>query len=159
MTHRELPKGMLRPRGLLLCLMLVTGLSDAGVYKWVDEQGQVHYGERPPAQSGAQEIKLPPAPTPKEVEQSQEGLQQLLQQQRRAEGIQRRAEERHTRRAQQEAATRERRCTFARQNLRFLEQQRPVYWVGDDGKRVYLDDKARAELTARLKEEAEAYCD
>ena len=51
-----------------LWLMLGVSLSfgaTAGVYKWVDEQGQVHYGDRPQADS-AQEMKLkaPPSSPP-----------------------------------------------------------------------------------------------
>lgn len=33
-----------------------------GAYRWVDAQGQVHYGDRPPA--GAQAEAIPPAPLP-----------------------------------------------------------------------------------------------
>ena len=40
----------------LLCLLFQTS-SFAGVYKWVDEKGQVHYGERP-ANADAERITI-----------------------------------------------------------------------------------------------------
>ncbi len=48
-------------RSLLLTgLMLVSFLASAAAYRWVDEQGKVHYGDQPPP--GADRIKGPPPP-------------------------------------------------------------------------------------------------
>lgn len=44
--------------GLLGCLLLA-GSATATVYKWVDEQGNVHYGDLPPDQAPAEPVKLP----------------------------------------------------------------------------------------------------
>ncbi len=46
-SHNRLPH-----TALLACLLVIASLPDssqAGLYKWVDEQGNVHYGDRPPA--------------------------------------------------------------------------------------------------------------
>lgn len=47
---------------LWLCLGCI-GLAQAQTYRWVDEQGRVHYGDRPPPAGKAQERKpmAPPA--------------------------------------------------------------------------------------------------
>lgn len=37
----------------LIALLLATSPAWAQVYKWVDEQGRTHYGEKPPANKGA----------------------------------------------------------------------------------------------------------
>ncbi|NIP46615.1 MAG: DUF4124 domain-containing protein [Gammaproteobacteria bacterium] len=37
-------------------MMLLGGAATAGVYKWVDESGGVHYADEPPEQSGAQPV-------------------------------------------------------------------------------------------------------
>lgn len=57
-------------RGLVLGAMIV-GLAlapaAADVYRWVDEQGQVHFGDRPPADKDSERVKTRPpasAPTP-----------------------------------------------------------------------------------------------
>lgn len=42
---------------LLLCLALAPA-AQAGVYKWTDEQGRVHYSDTPPAKGKAEEVKV-----------------------------------------------------------------------------------------------------
>lgn len=47
----------------LLCLLLVFSLplftANAGVYRWVDADGSVVYGDNPPKKSGAKSVDLP----------------------------------------------------------------------------------------------------
>ena len=55
---------------LVLALLLTTNLAlAAGIYKWVDEDGQVHYSQRPPADTQAEQLKgaPPPADDPEAV--------------------------------------------------------------------------------------------
>ena len=42
---------------LAACLLCLPGLAGAQMYKWVDENGQVHYGDRIPPKSAKQERK------------------------------------------------------------------------------------------------------
>jgi hypothetical protein len=52
-------KGLL----LLLCL-LITPITQAGTYRWVDENGQTHFGDRPPVNAASDEVELKaPAPS------------------------------------------------------------------------------------------------
>lgn len=48
-------------RFLMLVLLLAATAVNAGVYKWVDENGVVQYGDRPP--EGAERVDLPPSST------------------------------------------------------------------------------------------------
>ncbi len=53
---------MSRPFNLALCLftliLLLPALSSgAGLYKWTDNQGNIHYGDKPPAEARLQIIK------------------------------------------------------------------------------------------------------
>lgn len=45
---------------LIIGLMACSLAASAGVYRWVDENGKVHYGDRPPAQ--AEQLNPPPPP-------------------------------------------------------------------------------------------------
>jgi hypothetical protein len=49
---------------LLITLVLATFAAStfAQVYRWVDDSGQVHFGDRPPA-DGAEQVRLPPSST------------------------------------------------------------------------------------------------
>lgn len=46
-------KGLL----ILLCL-LTTPITQAGTYRWVDENGQTHFGDRPPVNAASDEVTL-----------------------------------------------------------------------------------------------------
>ncbi|MDX1593506.1 MAG: DUF4124 domain-containing protein [Gammaproteobacteria bacterium] len=62
----------MRTLGLLACLLLLSGASYGAVYRWIDADGSVQYGDSPPRGSGAEEVELPelstyappPAPEP-----------------------------------------------------------------------------------------------
>jgi glutaredoxin len=43
-------------RAVLIILMMST--AEAGIYKWTDEQGNVHFGDRPPAAQVSQPIEV-----------------------------------------------------------------------------------------------------
>lgn len=49
-------------KALVLLLCVGSGVAHAGVYKWVDEQGQVHYGSRPPSGQAANPVRIEKAP-------------------------------------------------------------------------------------------------
>jgi glutaredoxin len=42
----------------VLSLLLVTTSLQAGIYTWQDAQGRTHFGDRPPAESQASQLKL-----------------------------------------------------------------------------------------------------
>jgi hypothetical protein len=107
------------------------------MYKWVDDQGQLHFGSRPPA--GVKAQKMAPsaaepavaAPTPawrQELEQS--NLRHLHEQQQKEQDA----------KAQQQRA---RRCLAARQEFDILNKGRPIYRVDSQGEREYMSDEQR----------------
>lgn len=62
MTMRSLPRPHLALCAAAVCALCTTWApAHATVYKWVDAQGQTHYGERPPeAAKQAKQVKVPP---------------------------------------------------------------------------------------------------
>ena len=49
---------MIRLRFLLLAMLIAATPAGAGVYKWTDAQGRVHYSDDPPPEAKAQQIKV-----------------------------------------------------------------------------------------------------
>ena len=45
-------------RLLLIVLLTISGSAYADLYKWVDEQGRVHYGDKPKSMNNAEQMKL-----------------------------------------------------------------------------------------------------
>lgn len=89
----------------------------AGVYKWVDEQGKVHYGDRP-GNSNASKIAVPTASPPADKSLSERNAKRdkLLQTMEE----ERKLKEEDSRKAKQEGAERTQRCIQAQDTLKTL---------------------------------------
>ena len=69
-------------RSILTMLALVlAGVVTAQVYRWVDESGRVHFGDRPPDAKEARPVAVTPGPSKEEVEQAQQRLRRTLERQ------------------------------------------------------------------------------
>jgi hypothetical protein len=152
---------------LLLAGSLVA--ADSEVYKWVDEEGNVHYSDTPPEDVESEEVEIDVAPAA-----GDDSTERLLE--RAEQSRARLAEEREERAAALEAEKSQRainsqRCTYARQQLISLQQKLPVYrdetgkfrtlsqYDVYEGERDYLDDRQRAAEVLRVQKDIERYCE
>ncbi|MCS3903022.1 hypothetical protein J2T55_001039 [Methylohalomonas lacus] len=143
-------------RATLFTLLLLLPIgAGAEVYKWVDEQGQVHYGDKP-ATGSAQSLDIdrtPAAPDP-EREQRREKRDRLLQQFADERTTARRKAEEQARQKKE----RERRCEQARQQLWRYEHSQYLYEDTASGERRILDDDERARQEQQLRDYLDAEC-
>lgn len=150
----------MKTRIVLLLLLGWTSLaSGAGVYKWVDEQGRVHYGERPPARTQAQEMQLresPPGASPEEDEAARREHEQRLLRAFDEERVQKREQEQKSR---EEQAKRERNCVLARDRLRRFQSASSLYDLDAQGNRRTLSDAERAASEQRAQQDVARWCD
>ena len=127
-------------RLLALLLALAVPIASAQVYKWVDENGRVHYGEKPPAGSKSSAVK-PPATTPNAQPQN------LQSQELDFRGRQMKKNEDEARQAHG-AANRAAICSNAKERLELAE--RAVLYRVEKGERVLFSDaEQKAEIEAR----------
>lgn len=123
----------------------------AGAYKWVDESGQVHYSERPPAGQTSQPMRLPEAPSASESATADPvPAEQMPQNTPAAES------EQAARQAL--AETQRRNCSTARVNLQRLQGGRRVTAKSADGELTFLTDAEREERIAEAKAQLRANC-
>jgi hypothetical protein len=115
------------------------------VYKWVDEKGVTHYGERPPQGSKASEVPNRLAsPDPGASNRSEDW------QQKDREFRQRKIESESVEtQQQQEIARRREQCNQQRDLLARLKQNQRIYTLGEKGDRVYMNDDDRDAAIAR----------
>ena len=152
-------------RKLLSVLALslsLAGTGVAGIYKWVDEDGKIHFGDSPPAEQGAEAVKTAPGPNAEDVQRSREKLDSLLKQQKSSAS--KRAREEKEQRKEQQASKREKeirgqRCLTAQKNLQNLRWADGVYRVDEKGDRRFLGNKSRTEEIERARKQVEQYCD
>jgi hypothetical protein len=140
---------------LLVLLPLPWSLAAAQVYKWVDDNGRVHYGDRPRGEDAVPvEIHQGPDPDPAMTKRRQK-RQRLLEIFN---------EDRQERRRQQEAARRkqreyDRRCDEARRSLEATLNASYLYEKsGDpDNPRILTAEERRVEIEM-IRKQVEIWC-
>ena len=163
----------------LVCLMLLPGTALSGkVYKWVDKNGQVHFGQTPPSAENAEydvrfaKEKAPP-PAPKQSDSKQPGTaspvnaaedktkpkKKLTPQEQLAAIEKARAEQ--AKKAKEEVkrkAAKAEKCKKAQSNMRNVTKGGRIYDVDESGERRYWDDNMRAEKKKQAQEYIDKYC-
>ena len=148
---------MQSPIRLLFWALLWAGLAapvQGEVYRWEDAQGNVHFGDRPPAGAATEALDLAAPPA-----QGSSTAQRLERQRRYLEVTdeERRHEAAERERAAREEARRESRCRQARARLERARSASYLYNDTPDG-RVVLDDRQRAAHTAGLRQAVAQWC-
>ena len=135
---------------LFAALMAWSGMASAVVYKWVDAQGKIQYGDRPPDGVHARGRRIAgthtgrtqrrPAPRSAPAAKTTPPYQ---------------ADDLEAKKAVQQdvAQTRDKQCTEAQERYKKLIEGRHLYKTGANGERQYLTseeiDTERAECQAR----------
>jgi hypothetical protein len=146
---------MSRTIPILALGILLSAPASAGVYKWTDAQGNVHFGDRPPAQ-GAEQIKVPksspstPAPDSMERLRTQQRMLEIYREDRDKEK-QAKAEKRRQRKVLKA------RCAAARDRLHTY-QRSLLYDLTAEGERRFLSDSERETAIQDLQDQIQRHC-
>lgn len=143
-----------------LCVGWASLASASGVYKWVDEQGRVHYGEKPPARIQAQEMQLkaPPLQDDTAAEDDEAARSDNAQRLLRAFDEEREQKKAQQQKSREENARRERQCALARDRLRRFQSAGSLYDLDREGNRRILSDSERAASERRAQEDVARWC-
>ena len=140
------------------CLSLALSAQAADVYRWTDENGQVHFGQRPPP-GGGQRMELPDSGTlnsygDSELQQRRERERRLLDnyEYEREQKKARQAREENKRRAVAED------CRRLQNYWRRLSFEGPIYIRREGGRRDYLSDEQRMAEKKRIRPAYERAC-
>lgn len=137
----------------LLLAIAGRGTEAATVYRWVDEQGQVHFGDRPGAR-GAETLRIESAPATPAATDRSERVRRLLDEYATV----RNEREAAAARRGEEAAERKRLCAEARDRLKSYEEASSLYTLDAEGQRRYLDETGRATALAAARDEIGSLC-
>ncbi len=149
-----------------LCFLLATGQSSAGeIFKWIDENGVVHFGDKAPENIQSEEIQL-------DIQRSSTSIPVTRFQKRQSRTELGLTDPQRDSRNTHPAGGMSGACKSALQQLSVLENQLPtyrdendnfhntVYWLLDpyNGQRVYLDDMSRRNAITSKKSEIQTHC-
>ena len=137
-----------------LCLLFfVAGNVYAAMYKWVDEEGNTHYSEKPPA--GDVEVKTIKPPPKVDTDAAVNAVEERKE----AEAEQKESESKSAEeqaKKQQDADLMKANCETARKNLESITDNPRVFTRDEQGNRVRMgEDQRQASIDAAKKDIAE----
>jgi Domain of unknown function (DUF4124) len=140
---------------LFAALIAWSGMASAVVYKWVDAQGKLQYGDRPPDGVHAEVVELlvshaagakstststpapvarnAPVPTPKDADDKKTVAQDVAQ-------------------------TRDKQCTDAQERYKKLIEGRRLYKTGPDGERQFMNSEEIDTERLNAKQDVDTIC-
>lgn len=145
-------KGILIP----IILALATTPVSAAMFKWTDANGNVQYGEFPPAGVQAERIKGSPQPRsqPRDTSSPQQRLKEMERQQRQQDAQTDQAEA-----DRQREEARQENCRIAKKNLATLQAGGNRRIRLPDGTVTYLDDEQRRQRIEENQKRVKEFCD
>ena len=145
--------------GLAAIAMTVAGGAFAsGIYKWTDENGNVHYEDRPSGAQTEERMALSYSRTdPDSVQQQKQGLADSVAARQEARA---KADE-AAKSAEEEAAKaadNQKKCESYRARLQTFVQSRRLYREDENGERVYLDEAETQTARQKVEELIAEHC-
>ena len=141
---------------VVLLLAFTGDAAAAKVYKWVDENGDVHFGDRPTA-NDAQELNIksrpPPAPAGQPLinDPNRTSISEVMEEERL-----RRKETRA--KEKEERETRQRNCVLARDKLHRFQESDYLYDIDSSGNRQVLSTARRQAVEQRVRDNVKQFC-
>ncbi len=142
---------------LLLVLGMCSAAIHAEVYKWVDAEGNVHYGQNRPRGVEAEPVEV----RPQRLSEEQRALE--LDKLKLKAGLGSDNQEPEPEQSEQAPtqmpeAVRKENCRVARHNLAALLQKRRIVRTDEKGNLVRLDDAERESRLEEAKKNVEEFC-
>ena len=131
-----------------LILVVSTSLNAGTIHKWVDENGNVHYGDAPPVKTKTESVRVQSAPSNPGKSLPRLSAPDGTQQAAGDEDALPQASEGQARKI----------CEAARQDLTVISTSNRIRLKQADGTERYLDDAEIAERKARSQAEVDRFC-
>jgi len=139
---------------LLASISFVSTSVHSEVYRWVDEQGNIHFGDKAHANTLAQDITQDTQL--KNLDHSADRTQQSLQQIELRQQAQSTESQQRDTQLTNNSAKRKQACRDAKQRLRILQGR--VYFVDDKGQEVNVTEQERQQRADALQKQIKQYC-
>lgn len=146
-------KGIMFLIGLFMWSSMESSLMAGEVYKFIDKNGKVQFGDEPIP--GSETITINTSPS-----QDSSYAERLEKQKKLSEATAADREQTEKAKAQQVAQSQEMesKCKEVKEQLRILDLKRPVYTVDDKGARAYLSDADRSAKVSEYNDMIGQFC-
>ena len=141
---------------VLLALVTTSSVFASEIYKWTDEEGNVHYGDKPTGTS--ERVAISSRPTNPAVVRSTTKSVADYQAQRTENLAAEAVEAAEAAELRAAADQRAQKCTQYRQTMQKFVISRRLYVEDENGERVYLDESETLAARDRVEKQVEVYC-
>lgn len=132
----------------------------APVYKWIDEDGQVHYGSKPKSKD-AEKITIKKRYIDSGNSNAPLSAQERAENQKRfvnALDAERKAKEEEEKKKQKEEELKLKRCNAAQDQLKRYEQSGALYDLDEKGDRILLNKEQYEKAMSQARARVERWC-
>jgi hypothetical protein len=146
--------------GIAMCVLLVTPVQ-AEVYKWTDEQGRVHFSDKPPTEDTAEyQLRTPASAGDASSPESLTDAERRARQKKLSDSLEadRRDMQRAEAKRQKNKSIREHNCKLARQNLDATLRTNQIYDEDEHGNRVYYDEVRKQKFIQARRADVRKWC-
>lgn len=151
---------------MIFSLLMAATSASAGITKWVDADGKVHYSDGPPPATAKSQqtlnIKTAPAGSavPDGKSESKGGEKTLAEKELefRKRAVEKEESASKQAKAQEEEKRRKENCTQARNQLQALKDGQKSSRYDEQGERVFLEDSARPKAIQEAQQAVDSWC-
>ncbi|WHI45124.1 DUF4124 domain-containing protein [Microbulbifer sp. JMSA004] len=133
-------------------LLLAANVSAGELYRWVDEDGRVHFGDRPPAHADAKNVSGNLTP----INSADATTAPQRSQSKQPRNIEQQYQERLNREAQERRQQVDKACSEARKDLEILRGR--VIFLDDNGKEIRRTEREREQMAEDYQRQVNLYC-
>ncbi len=143
---------------LIMFVVSASGIAFANdIYKWTDENGNVHYGDRPTGDATEERLAISSRPTdPSKVQTRVQSYRTAKETAEEAAAGEPQGPTEDELRAQ--AAEKKQKCDTYKARLQKFVQSRRLYKEDENGERVYLDEEQTHAARERVENQVKEYC-
>ncbi len=142
----------------LFTVFVIGPVSASDIYKWTDEEGNVHFGDRPTGELPAERLAIASNPTNRSAVQAENTARAEARTEAREAKAAAAAEAPTEEELQAAAAERTQKCATLRERMQKLVQSRRLYREDEAGERVYLDESQTIAARAEVEQQISQHC-
>lgn len=143
---------------LALSIATTGSLFASNIYKWTDEEGNVHYGDLPTGAAGEERLAIPSRPTNTALIQARVQAQAKARTRRAEAAAAIAAQQPTAEELRAQSLERQEKCTRYRERQTAFTRNRRIYKMDENGERVYYDEEQMADARTRVDELVKQYC-
>jgi hypothetical protein len=129
---------------------------NADIYRWVDDQGRTHFGDRPSPQVASQKLQTESASgeAGASTQERQQRIKTFIEQKQRERERQQAARAK----AEQSEAKQIKYCKKLRSRLKYMESISTFYDLNEQGERVFVSEAENTKIRERFAAKVRAAC-